>query len=29
VSAEARRHFAVAEDGSFELDTATIEARPT
>jgi SAM-dependent methyltransferase len=28
VGAEARRHFAVAEDGSFELDTATIEARP-
>ena len=28
VSAEARRHFAVADDGSFELDTATIEARP-
>ena len=29
VSAEARRHFAVADDGSFELDTAAIEARPT
>jgi SAM-dependent methyltransferase len=28
VSAEARRHFAVAEDGSFELDAATIEAKP-
>lgn len=28
VSAEARRHFAVADDGSFELDTVTIEARP-
>jgi SAM-dependent methyltransferase len=28
VSAEARRHFAVAEDGGFELDAATIEARP-
>jgi SAM-dependent methyltransferase len=28
VSQEARRHFAVAVDGSFELDAATIEARP-
>ena len=28
VSAETRRHFAVAEDGSFELDAATIEAVP-
>jgi len=28
VSAEARRHFAIAEDGSFELDTAMIEAKP-
>jgi SAM-dependent methyltransferase len=28
VSAEARRYFAVADDGSFELDAATIEARP-
>jgi ubiquinone/menaquinone biosynthesis C-methylase UbiE len=28
VPIEARRHFAVADDGSFELDTATIEARP-
>jgi SAM-dependent methyltransferase len=28
VAAPARRHFAVAEDGSFELDTAMIEARP-
>ena len=27
VSAEARRHFAIADDGSFELDTAAIEAR--
>jgi SAM-dependent methyltransferase len=28
VADEARRHFAVAEDGSFEFDIATIEARP-
>lgn len=28
VAAPARQHFAVAEDGSFELDTAMIEARP-
>ncbi len=28
VSVEARRHFAVADDGSFELDTETIEACP-
>jgi len=28
VSAETRRHFAVTEDGSFELDAATIEAAP-
>lgn len=28
VSAETRRYFAVAEDGSFELDTAAFEARP-
>jgi SAM-dependent methyltransferase len=28
VADEARRHFAVADDGSFEFDTATIEARP-
>jgi ubiquinone/menaquinone biosynthesis C-methylase UbiE len=28
VAAPARRHFAIAEDGSFELDTAMIEARP-
>ncbi|MGH6980684.1 MAG: SAM-dependent methyltransferase, partial [Stellaceae bacterium] len=28
VSAEARRHFAVADDGSFDLDAAMIETRP-
>ncbi len=28
VPAEARQYFAVAEDGSFELDAAMIEARP-
>lgn len=28
VAVPARQHFAVAEDGSFELDTAMIEARP-
>jgi SAM-dependent methyltransferase len=28
VSAAARRHFAVADDGSFELDAATIAAEP-
>jgi SAM-dependent methyltransferase len=28
VAAPARQHFAIAEDGSFELDTAMIEARP-
>jgi SAM-dependent methyltransferase len=28
VADEARRYFAVAADGSFEFDTATIEARP-
>jgi ubiquinone/menaquinone biosynthesis C-methylase UbiE len=28
IAAPARQHFAVAEDGSFELDTAMIEARP-
>ncbi len=28
VAAPARQHFAVAEDGSFELDTAMIKARP-
>lgn len=28
VSAETRRYFAVAEDGSFEMDAGTIEARP-
>ena len=29
VSAETRRYFAIAEDGSFELDTAAFEALPT
>ena len=28
VSAETRRIFSIAEDGSFEMDAGTIEARP-